>query len=1029
MKIAKITILSAFLLNVLLLPQPGTASKPAPSTCEEVLRPMRVTARHIESGGIGYHQGYTTVEGFFPLYNGWDNWVLFLDTRVHVFNSGRPALNAGVGTRYLTESRLWGLNTYYDYRKTRRQHYNQVAMGCESLGEVWDFRLNGYVPVGKTISPHYNKQFAYFQGNNAILRERYEFALAGFNGEVGAHVNKWEKYPLYFSAGPYYLTGKGATTWGGEARASVRVYEYLTLEGYTSYDHLFKWTGQGQIGLSFSFGGKKEIKPKNSSQSCSQSFAIASRAYQSVDRFEIMPVDKKNHHSTAINPLTGDPYSFWFVNNTSHCNGTIESPCNTLVPVSTDVIYVFSGDGTSTGMSSGIALKNNQRLWGSVVAQNLPTTIGNISIPAQSSGTLGTTVIAPLLSNGSGNVVTLANNNEVSGFFLENTGSSYSISGTNVTNATVLNCTLAGSNAQGEIGISTSELAGTLTIDNCVFTQNYGLSLSNSSTNLQVSVSNSSFSGGTGTTSSIAWTLSSGSQSTLTANNNTFNSYYSGITITSANTSTLTANINNSTITAAGYGLSLTTSATTATHTLFMNGSTIVANLPAIYLNETGNWSASFVNNTISSSEYAIGAAMSSGNGSIFAQNNLINAFYDYYAIYFDQSGGSLSATFTDNEIASVEENAIYSTLTGSASTHSLNMTSNKVTGYQGWDLNQTVGTVTSTWTNNTVSAEEYGLSINEIDTATSTSITCTGNTFQAEYGVYLDQSIGTCSFTLNNNLIQTINDEGAVYLEITGGTNSTISMTGNQINGYYGVYYDQTAGTVNLTMDNNQVVGTYGLYADPIDSTATFTLTGNTYIAAQPLYLVQNAGTFNPTITDNTMTSAGNTAVTYISTSTAASTQTFSGNTISASGSGANAVSMTLEGSGEIQTTMTNNTFSSSSSVAVSSSLSSSGTQVLTLSDNTLTTSGGYSLAASNTSNATWKVNDNQFAASNTTPITATAANTSTVCMQLNNNTAYPITGAYVLDNTGSGTFTLNTPTGNIGALSTTNITTGSCP
>ena len=32
---------------------------------------MRVTARHIESNGIGYNQGYTTLEGFFSPMSPW----------------------------------------------------------------------------------------------------------------------------------------------------------------------------------------------------------------------------------------------------------------------------------------------------------------------------------------------------------------------------------------------------------------------------------------------------------------------------------------------------------------------------------------------------------------------------------------------------------------------------------------------------------------------------------------------------------------------------------------------------------------------------------------------------------------------------------------------------------------------------------------------------------------------------------------------------------------------------------------------
>ncbi len=78
------------------------------SKCDEqpLNRPFRIMARHIEPGGIGYHQGYTTLEGFFSLYNGWNHWLPFLDARCHIFNDGRPSVNAGLGLRYLKNHRI-----------------------------------------------------------------------------------------------------------------------------------------------------------------------------------------------------------------------------------------------------------------------------------------------------------------------------------------------------------------------------------------------------------------------------------------------------------------------------------------------------------------------------------------------------------------------------------------------------------------------------------------------------------------------------------------------------------------------------------------------------------------------------------------------------------------------------------------------------------------------------------------------------------------------------------------------------------
>ena len=311
------------------------------------------------------------------------------------------------------------------------------------------------MPVSHRKSHNYRTRFDEFKGHHAILRQKFEFVLAGANAEVGAHVNTWRHVPLYFAAGPYYLTGKGKTTWGGEARASINIYDYLKLEGYTSYDHLFKWTCQGQVSLGFSFGPRKKVK--NTNGSCSDAIAVAKRAYQPVDRFEIIPVSRKHRRTTAINPKTGDPYYFWFVDNTSHSNGTFESPDNTLTSVNADVIYVFPGDGTTNGMNSGITLQNNQRLWGSGFAQTLPTTVGTVIVPEMSSrGAMDNTAVLPIIMNlnSGANVITLGNNNEISGLFIENDSISNAIGGTNITNARLLNCSLGGALGEGIIGLS-----------------------------------------------------------------------------------------------------------------------------------------------------------------------------------------------------------------------------------------------------------------------------------------------------------------------------------------------------------------------------------------------------------------------------------------------------------------------------------------------------------------------------------------------------------------------------------------------
>jgi hypothetical protein len=389
----------------------GTQKTTNPA-CGKGPRPIRFTARHIEPNGIGYNQGYTTLEGFIS-HTFSQNWVPFLDLRGHVFNNGKLASNAGLGCRYIGVSSVFGINAYYDYRNTKRQHYNQVSAGLEALGRVWDFRINGYLPVGRKHSPFFDTRFDRFKEHNILIRRKRDVALKAANAEAGMHVDHFDNAPLYFAAGPYYLTGGGKTSWGGSLRARVDLFEYVTLEANTSYDTIFHWIGQGQISVNYSVGPKRKVQ-KGKHSFCGQAIDLSKRAVQRVDRMEIIPVKREHERIKAINPATDKPWVVWFVDNTSSSNGTIESPFPTLVQAQNasspnQIIYVFPGDGTTKGMDAGITLQNSQLFWGASVKHNVPTTLGTFTIPPMSSR-------APNIENPAGNAVTLSNKNTVSGF-------------------------------------------------------------------------------------------------------------------------------------------------------------------------------------------------------------------------------------------------------------------------------------------------------------------------------------------------------------------------------------------------------------------------------------------------------------------------------------------------------------------------------------------------------------------------------------------------------------------------------------
>lgn len=454
-------------------------------------RPSRLSIRHIERGGIGYNQGYTTFEGFFAPDPSYPSALLpFLDVRAHIFDDGKAAANAGLGLRKIIGHRVYGLNAYYDYRKSHNIHYNQVGFGLETLGKRWDFRINGYLPVGRKTPPAYATKFAEFSGNRLMLLQKYKFAMKGFNAELGVHFGKSRLLDFYAAAGPYYLRGKnGPHIWGGKVRLLCKIKEYLTLELSNSYDKMFKDRFQGQITLTIPFGRGSDVQTDDCTP-CAPSNILLSRMVQPVERQEIIIEGCRKRKNAAIDPLTGLPFNVIFVDNTSHSLGTYESPYPTLALAQAnstinDIIYVFPGDGTTKGMDEGITLKYNQKFWGSGVDHSLQTAQGAITIPAQSSS-------APRMTNlnTDGDGITLSSRNEISGFTITN-ASNNGIFGTNLENIRILHTTID-SSLFDQIHLEYSSSPGSADLENLTLSNGglYGIFIDSQSATMACNINN-----------------------------------------------------------------------------------------------------------------------------------------------------------------------------------------------------------------------------------------------------------------------------------------------------------------------------------------------------------------------------------------------------------------------------------------------------------------------------------------------------------------------------------------------------------
>lgn len=375
--------------------------------------------RHRESQGVGYNQGYSSVDYFLSAQGEKDQF--FFDLRGHVFNDAKVAGNLGAGWRHSlwNDSSRVGMQIFYDFRDYSHFFVHQIGGGLEWLFQTVDVRLNGYLPVGKNENFH-NKRFCGFVGNQVIVKQRFSAALPCLEGEIGTPLAK----PFYFAVGSYYLfqesshslkTGKAL---GAKARFDVDLGYCCSLGALATYDHIFHTRVQGVFSITIPLGPKKK---KPVSRKKPVVVERVSRNLKSVPivRNEIIPIQTHKRTKTALASDNAVAPTFLFVNNTAPSGGlgTFESPFSSLKEAEQqskagDIIYVFPGDGTPHLMDEGIILKTDQIL----ASSGSDLKINEVIIPSQ------TPEVNPVLTNVHQNepVVTNPGKSKLNNFYFMN---------------------------------------------------------------------------------------------------------------------------------------------------------------------------------------------------------------------------------------------------------------------------------------------------------------------------------------------------------------------------------------------------------------------------------------------------------------------------------------------------------------------------------------------------------------------------------------------------------------------------------
>jgi hypothetical protein len=291
--------------------------------------------------------------------------------------------------------------------------FDQVGVSGEIRSEKFDVRTNAYFPIGTTDYALGDPTGAdCFIGHSIVLQPGIDTALQGFDVEVRLRPYWMSMLNGTLDLGGYTYDSDLVSDFSGvRARVGAQGPRGGLISLEVNHDNRFATTGVLQLG--WQFGGRG---------------GAGGHEYSPIGR----DLDKtiRNAHIVrynqelivAINPATGRPYRVFHVDNTSTTagDGTAESRYATLARAETasranDIIFVYAGDGSSTGMDEGITLKDGQLLLGEGTRHRIPIQGDRLFRLCNSENG-----VLPTITNTTGSVaITMANDNVVRGFNID----------------------------------------------------------------------------------------------------------------------------------------------------------------------------------------------------------------------------------------------------------------------------------------------------------------------------------------------------------------------------------------------------------------------------------------------------------------------------------------------------------------------------------------------------------------------------------------------------------------------------------
>ncbi len=365
--------------------------------------PGRVWVETNLGDGLGYQGSYFTLGGKTHLADDFLDGRWLLETQGHVsMESG--GLFANIGLERVFSLKKAGaditLGGWIDYDGDEAGSFAhpfwQGAFNASIKTDRWDVVANGYIPFGDTVYTQGSLNGVSFFENGIALQAGLDTALRGYDVTFRNRPTQFANYNGSVDFGAYGYESEAVSYFTGvRARTGIQLKNGWRVSGEINRDDMFEWTGVLQ--LAYVWGANDRGTYSGLGNDLDPTMRN-----DHIVRF-------KQELVLAVDPDTGAAYNVLHVDNSAGAGGTgaFESRFASLADAEAvsspdDIIFVYEGDGTTTGYDTGFVMQDRQFLLGDGIQHIVPLFGGGaVQLPNDVDGNL------PTITNLAGSAITI----------------------------------------------------------------------------------------------------------------------------------------------------------------------------------------------------------------------------------------------------------------------------------------------------------------------------------------------------------------------------------------------------------------------------------------------------------------------------------------------------------------------------------------------------------------------------------------------------------------------------------------------